>query len=225
MNAAANSTAVEKYYVHPHALVESADIGENTRIWAFAHVLKGARIGANCNIGDHAFVEGGVVLGDNVTVKNGVSIWNLVTIESNVFLGPNCVFTNDRNPRSYIKKSVEQLDPTLLRANATIGANATILCGLTIGTYAFIGAGAVVIRSVPDYALLVGNPSRQIGWMCRCGEKLPAAPSLLLGVTVDCRHCKSSFVRTNTGLSEARVFPAPEEPSHDYRSASTNPVS
>jgi UDP-2-acetamido-3-amino-2,3-dideoxy-glucuronate N-acetyltransferase len=211
MSSAANSRLAEKYYVHPQALVESTDIGANTRIWAFAHVLRGARIGPNCNIGDHAFLEGGVVLGENVTVKNGVALWNLVTIEDNVFLGPNCVFTNDRNPRSYIKKPVEHLDPTLIRANATIGANATILCGVTIGTYAFIGAGAVVIRSVPDYALLVGNPSRQIGWMCRCAEKLQGAPSVRLGARLDCLHCKSTFVRTEAGLSEVQIPSARKE--------------
>jgi acetyltransferase-like isoleucine patch superfamily enzyme len=193
----------KQYYVHAQALVESAEIGPNTRIWAFAHILKGARIGADCNIGDHAFVEGEVVLGNNVSVKNGVAIWSGVTIEDNVFLGPNCVFTNDRNPRSYIKKPVEQLDPTLVRANATIGANATILCGVTIGTYAFIGAGAVVIRSVPDYALIVGNPGRQIGWMCRCAEKLPLNSTAPPGKSVACPHCKSTFVRTSGGLAEA----------------------
>jgi UDP-2-acetamido-3-amino-2,3-dideoxy-glucuronate N-acetyltransferase len=202
MTAAANSGVLEKYFVHPQALVESSDIGPNTRIWAFTHVLRGARIGANCNIGDHAFVEGEVVLGNNVTVKNGVAIWNRVTVEDDVFLGPNCVFTNDRNPRSYIKKPVEQLDPTLVRANATIGANATILCGVTIGTYAFIGAGAVVIRSVPDYGLLVGNPARQTGWMCRCAQKLPISVSAPSGTIVACPHCKGTFVRTTDGLAE-----------------------
>jgi UDP-2-acetamido-3-amino-2,3-dideoxy-glucuronate N-acetyltransferase len=208
---AANSRVAEKYYIHPQALAESADIGANTRIWAFAHILKGARIGANCNIGDHVFIEGEAVLGDNVTVKNGVAIWNRVTIEHDVFLGPNCVFTNDRNPRSYIKKPIEQLDPTLVRAHATIGANATILCGITIGAFAFIGAGAVVIRSVPDYALLVGNPGRQIGWMCRCGEKMQAAASVSLGASIVCVHCKSSFVRAENGLSEAALPSAAKE--------------
>lgn len=202
MNATANSRVAEKHYAHPQALVESSDIGANTRIWAFSHIMKGARIGANCNIGDHTFVEGEAVLGDNVTVKNGVAIWSLVSIEDNVFLGPNCVFTNDRNPRSYIKKSVEQLEPTLVRANATIGANATILCGVTIGTYAFIGAGAVVIRSVPDYALMVGNPARQIGWMCRCTEKLPVSVSAPSGTAIVCPHCNSTFVRTTDGLAQ-----------------------
>ena len=227
---AANSRVSEKYYVHPQALVESADIGANTRIWAFAHILKGARIGANCNIGDHAFIEGEAVLGDNVTVKNGVAIWNRVTIEHNVFLGPNCVFTNDRNPRSHIKKPVEELGPTLVRANATIGANATILCGITIGACAFIGAGAVVIRSVPDYALLVGNPARQIGWMCRCGEKMQAVASARLGEEVVCLHCKSSFVRTENGLSEAGLpsatnkLPQRNKP-NDRRTTNARPVS
>lgn len=211
MTATASSRPALKYFVHPHALVESTNIGENTRIWAFAHVLKGARIGAGCNIGDHAFIESDVVLGDNVTVKNGVAIWNRVTVQDNVFLGPNCVFTNDRNPRSYIKKPVEQLAPTLVRASATIGANATILCGVTIGSYAFIGAGAVLLRCVPDYALLVGNPARHIGWMCRCGERLEAAPSVPLDKNVSCVYCRSAFVRTEGGLSEVRLSPTREE--------------
>ena len=202
MTAAANPRPLQKYFVHPQALVESTDIGERTRIWAFAHVLEGARIGADCNIGDHAFIEGDVVLGDSVTVKNGVAIWSRVTVEDNVFLGPNCVFTNDSNPRSYIKKPVERLEATLIRTNATVGANATILCGTTIGRYAFIGAGAVVIRSVPDHGLVVGNPARQIGWMCRCAQRLPAAPAIAEKSTVTCPHCNSSFVRTASGLLE-----------------------
>ncbi len=205
MSATANPHLAEKYYVHPQALVESADIGANTRIWAFAHVLRGARIGANCNIGDHAFVEAEVLLGNNVTVKNGVAIWSGVTIEDNVFLGPNCVFTNDRNPRSYIKKSLDQLDSTLVRANATIGANATILCGITVGSCAFIGAGAVVIRSVLDHALIVGNPGRQIGWICRCGESLRISASIPNGTAVVCNRCNSSFVRTENGLAQTDI--------------------
>lgn len=205
MSTAANPRLQQRYYVHPEALVESADIGNGTRIWAFAHVLKGARIGADCNIGDHTFIESEVVLGNNVTVKNGVAIWNRVTIEDGVFVGPNCVFTNDRNPRSYIKKLPDQLNSTLIRANATIGANATVVCGITVGRYAFIGAGTVVIRSVCDYALLVGNPARHIGWMCRCAEKLPGAASIREGTTVVCPHCKSSFVRTEKGLSEVQL--------------------
>lgn len=134
---AANRISVESFYVHPQALVESMDIGPSTRIWAFAHVMDGARIGSHCNIGDHAFIESGAIVGDRVTVKNGVAIWGRVTIEDNVFLAPNCVFTNDLNPRSYIKKSMAELTPTLVCENATIGANATIVCGVTIGSVRF----------------------------------------------------------------------------------------
>jgi UDP-2-acetamido-3-amino-2,3-dideoxy-glucuronate N-acetyltransferase len=190
-----------RYYVHPNALVESSEIGPGTKIWAFAHVMDGARVGANCKIGDHAFIESGAVLGNYVTVKNGVAIWDRVTVEDNVFLGPNCVLTNDLNPRTYIQKGGDSLTPTLIRANATIGANATIVCGITIGQYAFIGAGAVVIRSVPDFALVVGNPSRQIGWMCACANKLPLPASAPPGMGVTCRHCRMSLVVTVEGLS------------------------
>ena len=138
-------------------MVESDDIGANTRVWAFAHVMAGASIGKDCNIGDHAFVEAGVRLGNNVTVKNGVAVWGGVEVEDDVFLGPNCVFTNDPNPRAYIKKTGDSLVSTRVRTRATIGANATIVCGITIGQYAFIGAGTVVIRDVPDFAMVVGK--------------------------------------------------------------------
>jgi len=202
MIATENETGVErKYFAHPQALVESSEIGPNTFIWAFAHVMEGARVGANCKIGDHAFIESGVVLGNNVTVKNGVAIWDRVTVEDNVFLGPNCVFTNDMNPRAYIKKTGAGLTPTLIRANATVGANATIVCGVTIGRYAFIGAGTVVIRNVPDFALLVGNPARLIGWMCVCAEKLPLPASAPCNSSVTCPHCDRTFKLTPEGLA------------------------
>lgn len=191
-----------RFFAHPRALVESVEIGPNTRIWAFAHIMAGARIGSDCNIGDHAFLETDVVLGNNVTVKNGVAIWKGVTIEDNVFLGPNCVFTNDPNPRAYIKKDPSVLASTLLCANATIGANATLLCGITIGRYAFVGAGAVVLGSVPDLALIVGNPGRQIGWMCVCANRLPMAASAPPGSKTTCVHCHRSFVRGPEGLKE-----------------------
>jgi acetyltransferase-like isoleucine patch superfamily enzyme len=189
------------YYAHPQALVESDDIGPGTRIWAFAHVLPGARIGANCNIGDHVFIETGAALGNNVTVKNGVAIWWGVTVEDNVFLGPNCVLTNDPNPRAYIKKSGPNLQTTLIRANATVGANATILCGTTIGQYAFIGAGAVVLRPVLDFALMVGNPARQVGWMCSCARRLLIPPSASLNSATACPQCGTQFRVTVTGLT------------------------
>ena len=191
-------TAVKPYFAHPQALVETVEIGPGTRIWAFAHVLPGARIGAECNICDHVFIETGVVLGNNVTVKNGVAIWQGVTVEDDVFLGPNCVLTNDPNPRAYIKKPGAALQGTLIRANATVGANATILCGITIGRYAFIGAGTVVLRTVPDFALLVGNPGRQVGWMCRCGRRLPI-PASVDSLTT-CQQCQTKFHATATGL-------------------------
>ncbi|HKT52174.1 MAG TPA: acyltransferase [Candidatus Angelobacter sp.] len=193
--------AVKPYFAHPQALVESEEIGPGTRIWAFAHVLPGVRIGAECNICDHAFIETGVVLGNNVTVKNGVAIWQGVTVEDNVFLGPNCVLTNDPNPRAYIKKPGEALQNTLIRANATVGANATILCGVTIGRYAFIGAGAVVLRTVLDFALMVGNPARQIGWMCHCARRLPILAAGSLNSSATCPHCQAHFRATPTGLT------------------------
>jgi acetyltransferase-like isoleucine patch superfamily enzyme len=161
-------------FVHDLALCESDDIGARTRVWAFAHVMKGARIGADCNVGDHAFVEGGAVIGDRVTVKNCVLVWDRVAIEDDVFLGPNVVFTNDRVPRAAFKKPPETWLPTRVRRGASIGANATIVCGVTIGTGAFVGAGSVVVRDVPDHALVVGNPARRIGWICACGERLAA---------------------------------------------------
>lgn len=169
------------FYAHPHALVESEDIGDHTRIWAFAHVMSGARVGAACNLGDHAFVESGATLGDNVTVKNGVAIWDGVTAENNVFIGPNVVFTNDRNPRAAIKKSKDRLLPTRIREGASLGANVTVVCGITIGRYAFAGAGAVLTKDVSDYSMVVGNPARHIGYMCECGGKLAAALTCTCG--------------------------------------------
>lgn len=159
-------------FVHPHGLCESDLVGPGTRIWAFAHVLTGARIGSDCNVCDHAFVEGGASVGDRVTIKNAVLIWDRVTIEDDVFLGPNMVFTNDLRPRAAVKKGRDQLLPTLVRRGATIGANATIVCGVTIGEYAMVAAGAVVISDIPAYALVVGTPARAIGWVCECGGTL-----------------------------------------------------
>jgi UDP-2-acetamido-3-amino-2,3-dideoxy-glucuronate N-acetyltransferase len=191
--------SARSYMAHPLALVESLDIGEGTRIWAFAHVMKDARIGRDCNIGEHCYIEQGVTLGNNVTVKNGVNVWTGVTIEDNVFLGPNCVLTNDPNPRAYIKKSPDSLVETLIRNNATIGANATIVCGVTIGQYAFVGAGTVVIRSVPDFALVVGNPARQIGWMCECAQRIPMTGE----DSLSCPTCQRCYRRCENGLVPA----------------------
>ncbi len=169
------------YFVHSQAIVETEQIGEGTRIWAFAHVMQGATVGRDCNICDHAFVESGVVIGDGVTIKNGVAIWDGVTLASHVFVGPNAVFTNDLNPRAEVKKGHDQFVPTHVQEGATIGANATIVCGVTLGRYCFVGAGTVVIRDVPPYALVVGNPARQIGYMCECGESLPESLACVCG--------------------------------------------
>ena len=159
-------------FVHPQGLCESREVGAGTRIWAFAHVMEGARVGRDCNVGDHSFIESGAVVGSGVVVKNGVSIWDKVSIEDEVFLGPNMVFTNDRVPRAALETPPEELLPTLVRRGASIGANATVLCGVTIGEGALVGAGSVVLRDVPAFALVVGNPARRIGWICRCGERL-----------------------------------------------------
>jgi UDP-2-acetamido-3-amino-2,3-dideoxy-glucuronate N-acetyltransferase len=159
-------------FVHPLGLCESASVGRGSRVWAFAHVMAGAILGEDCNVGGHAFVEAGTVVGDRVTIKNGVLLWDKVTVEDDVFLGPNVVFTNDLNPRVAHKKEPSDFTPTLVRSGATIGANATIVCGIEIGQQAFVGAGSVVIRDVGAHALVVGNPARRVGWMCACGRRL-----------------------------------------------------
>ncbi len=183
----------DSYFVHPKALVESNEIGEGTRIWAFAHVMSGAVIGKHCNICDHAFVESNVKIGDGVTIKNSVSVWDGVSLGDNVFVGPNAVFTNDMNPRAQVKKTREQFVSTKVEQGVSIGANATIVCGVTLGQYAFVGAGTVVIRDVPPYTLIVGNPAKPIGFMCECGEKLPAS------LVCSCGH---RFQKVDGGLEK-----------------------
>lgn len=155
------SRSKASYFSHPQALVEpGAAIGERTRIWAFAHVLGGARIGADCNICDHVFIENDVIVGDRVTIKCGVQLWDGLRVADDAFIGPNATFTNDLFPRS--KKYPERLLQTYIQSGASIGANATILAGVTIGEKAMVGAGAVVTRNVPPYAVVVGNPARVI---------------------------------------------------------------
>jgi len=158
------------YYVHPNAIVESENIGRKTRIWAFAHVMKNVTIGEDCNLCDYVFIESGVTIGNRVTIKNCISLWDGVTVEDDVFLGPNCVFTNDMFPRS--KAMHKEYEKTLLKKGASIGANATILCGITLGSYCLVGAGAVVIKDVPDYACVVGNPAKFLYWLSKSGDKL-----------------------------------------------------
>jgi UDP-2-acetamido-3-amino-2,3-dideoxy-glucuronate N-acetyltransferase len=163
------------YFVHPSAVVdEGAAIGRGTKIWHFSHVMKGARIGERCNFGQNVNVDGGATIGNDVKVQNNVSIYSGTEIEDDVFLGPSCVLTNVTNPRSQIHRH-GLYEKTRICRGATIGANATIVCGITIGRYAFVAAGAVVTRDVPDYALVLGNPARQTGWMSRHGHVMTAA--------------------------------------------------
>lgn len=160
------------YYVHPSSIIDdNCQIGEGTKIWHFSHVMSGAVIGNNCNLGQNVVVSPKVILGNNVRVQNNVSIYEGVICEDDVFLGPSAVLTNVINPRSAVSRKSE-FKTTLIKKGATIGANATIVCGHTIGEYAFIGAGAVVTKDVPAYALIVGNPGRQTGWMSENGHKL-----------------------------------------------------
>jgi UDP-2-acetamido-3-amino-2,3-dideoxy-glucuronate N-acetyltransferase len=159
--------------IHPSAIVDSgAQIGEGTRVWHWTHVCSGARIGERCSLGQNVYVAPRVTIGDNVKIQNNVSVYDEVTLEDDVFCGPSMVFTNVINPRSEISRKSDYRK-TLVKRGATLGANCTIVCGVTIGRYAFIGAGAVVNRDVPDFALVVGVPAKQIGWMSRYGEQLP----------------------------------------------------
>lgn len=164
--------SAQPYYVHPSAIIDNdVQIGEGSKIWHFAHVLPGSRIGARCVLGQNTMVGPNVSLGDGCKLQNNVALYNGVTLEDDVFCGPSCVFTNVLTPRAFVERKNE-FGPTLVKRGATIGANATIVCGHTIGAYAMIGAGAVVTKDVPDYALVVGNPARRIGWVSRTGERL-----------------------------------------------------
>ena len=181
-------------FVHESAYVdEGATVGAGTRIWHFCHVMPGAVIGERCSLGQNVVVMNGTRLGNNVKVQNNVSIYEGVEIEDDVFCGPSMVFTNVINPRSHIPRRHEY-QRTLVRRGASIGANATIVCGVTLGEYAFVGAGSVVTRDVPAFGLVVGVPGRRVGWICQCGEQLRmwtgAAP-----VGAECPACGSKYVR------------------------------
>jgi UDP-2-acetamido-3-amino-2,3-dideoxy-glucuronate N-acetyltransferase len=160
------------YFKHESSYVdEPCQIGDDTKIWHFTHIMKNCDIGGNCNIGQNVVISPGVKIGQNVKIQNNVSVYTGVICEDDVFLGPSCVFTNVFNPRSHIERKNEYRQ-TLLKKGATVGANATIVCGVTIGAYALVGAGSVVTHNVPDFALIYGNPARQNGWVCQCGLKL-----------------------------------------------------
>lgn len=180
--------------IHESAYVdEDVVIGEGTYIWHFSHVLKGSRIGKNCRIGQNVVIGPRVVVGNGCKIQNNVSVYEGVTLEDNVFCGPSMVFTNVVNPRSEIPR-MDELRPTLVKKGATLGANCTIVCGVTIGAYAFVGAGAVVTRDIPDYALVLGNPARHVGWMCRCGLRLTFS-----GNQAQCIACSRRYRQEDPG--------------------------
>lgn len=168
-------------HVHPDARCESPHVGDGTRIWAFAHILPGAVIGADCNICDHVYVEGGVVIGDRVTVKNACMLFDGVTIDDDVFLGPGVTFTNDPTPRAHVRKATFDLLDTRVRHGATLGARVTVVCGTEIGSHAFVAAGAVVTHDVAPHTLVSGVPARAVGWVCTCGRRLPAHLQCMCG--------------------------------------------
>lgn len=179
------------YFVHESSFVDAgAEVGDGTKIWHFCHVMAGSRIGRKCNIGQNVVISPGVVIGDNVKIQNNVSVYTGVTLADDVFCGPSMVFTNVINPRSHVSRRDEYL-PTPVGKGASLGANSTIVCGHSIGAYAFVGAGAVVTRDVPDYALVVGNPARVMGWMCQCGVTLVKAAQPQRNLT--CGSCGSRY--------------------------------
>ncbi len=192
------------YFVHESSYVDDgAVIGTGTKIWHFCHVMAGAVIGERCSLGQNVVVMPGTRMGNNVKIQNNVSIYEGVQLEDDVFCGPSCVFTNVINPRSHVSRRGEYRS-TLVGRGASIGANATIVCGATLGEYAFIGAGAVVTGAVPAYALMVGVPARRIGWMCQCGERLA-----LVAGHATCKACGTSYQEDGTRLRPIAP-PAPQ---------------
>jgi UDP-2-acetamido-3-amino-2,3-dideoxy-glucuronate N-acetyltransferase len=189
------------YFVHESSYVDDGCvIGAGTKIWHFSHVMSGARIGERCNIGQNVVISPQVTIGNNVKIQNNVSVYTGVTLEDDVFCGPSMVFTNVINPRSHVTRK-DEYRTTLVKRGASLGANSTIVCGHTIGAFAFIGAGAVITRDVPDFALMVGNPGRIAGWMCECGVKLAsgAAPP----ATATCAACGKRYATAATVLARA----------------------
>ncbi len=184
------------YFAHESSFIDDgARIGKGTRIWHFCHVMPGAVIGDYCNIGQNVVVMPDVVVGNNVKIQNNVSLYGGVILEDDVFCGPSCVFTNVSRPRSHVSRK-DEYEVTRVRRGASIGANATIVCGSTLGEYSFIGAGAVVTSDVPAHALMVGVPARRIGWVCSCGERLVGN-----GETLECGRCGQSY-RESRGTIE-----------------------
>lgn len=192
---------MSEYFCHESSYVdEGAIIGEGTKIWYFNHIQKGAIVGKNCSIGQNVNIGCKAVVGNNVKIQNNVSVYDNVIIEDYVFCGPSMVFTNVINPRSHISRKSEYKE-TRIKKGTTLGANSTILCGITLGKFSFVGAGSVVTKDVPDYALMVGNPARRKGWMCSCGIKLPE------GEGPQCEVCGESYIEKG-----GKLCPEKEDP-------------
>ncbi len=186
-----------KYFVHETSVVDdNVQIGEGTKIWYFCHIQSGARIGKNCSLGQNVNVSNNVEIGDGCKIQNNVSLYEGLKLEDYVFCGPSCVFTNDLTPRAKYPKGRAGYLPTVLKEGCSIGANATIVCGHTIGKWAMIGSGAVVTKDVPDHALMVGVPTRQVGWVCECGA--------VLKDSLVCPHCGREYKIGNNGLVEVK---------------------
>ena len=184
---------MNSYFVHESSYIDdNVIIGDGTKIWHFSHIMSDSKIGENCNIGQNVFVSSNVVIGNNVKIQNNVSVYTGVTCEDDVFLGPSCVFTNVINPRSFISRK-EEYHKTVIGKGASIGANATIVCGHNIGKYAFVGAGSVVTHDVPDYALVVGNPAKIMYYVCKCSERINFDDNSQF----TCQKCGSKYIMEN----------------------------
>ena len=187
---------MSKYFVHESSYVDNnCSIGEGTKIWHFSHIMENSKIGNNCNIGQNVVISPNVIIGNGVKIQNNVSVYTGVICEDGVFLGPSCVFTNVINPRSFIERR-DEYKQTLIKKGASIGANSTIVCGNTIGSYSLVGAGSVVTKDVPDYAIVMGNPAKVAGYVCECGVKLDSS--------YKCNRCHKMYKKENNGLKECK---------------------